>query len=83
MREMTRCLWMLIVLAAISASAQASYHLWTIVQLYSNADGTVQYIELKALAAASNSSGAIPSPAPRAPPRTPSPSRPIFRETRP
>ena len=50
MREMTRRLWMLIVLAAISGGAQASFHLWTIVQLYSNADGTVQYIELTALA---------------------------------
>jgi len=38
MREVTRCLRVLIVLLlALSGSAHASYHLWTIVQLYSNA----------------------------------------------
>ncbi|HXS51781.1 MAG TPA: hypothetical protein VN782_04560 [Usitatibacter sp.] len=40
----------LLVLLALSAGVQASYHLWTITQLYSNADGSVQFIELQALA---------------------------------
>src|SRR2546421_9240916 len=49
MRETTRCLRLLaVLLVAFAGSAHASYHLWLITQLYSNADGTVQYVELKA-----------------------------------
>jgi hypothetical protein len=36
----------------ISAAANATFHLWHITQLYSNADGTVQFIELTALSGA-------------------------------
>jgi hypothetical protein len=39
-----------IVLSA-SFSANASFHLWRITELYSNADGSVQFIELTAMAA--------------------------------
>lgn len=35
---------------AFACSAQATFHLWRITQLFSNADGTVQFIELTALA---------------------------------
>jgi hypothetical protein len=37
-----------VLLLAISGSAYATFHLWFINQLYSNADGTVQYVELMA-----------------------------------
>jgi hypothetical protein len=50
MSEMLERLRILLVLLAISGSAHATFHLWSITQLYSNADGTVQFIELKALA---------------------------------
>src|SRR6185437_2224612 len=50
MRAVCRQLRLLLVLLAISGGAQASFHLWTITQLYSNGDGTVQFIELRALA---------------------------------
>jgi hypothetical protein len=40
----------LLLTLAASMSVHASYHLWTITQLYSNADGSVQFIELQALA---------------------------------
>ncbi len=50
MREISRRLRALLVLLAIAGSAHATFHLWSITQLYSNADGTVQFIELKALA---------------------------------
>jgi hypothetical protein len=45
-----RFLGLIAALVAISASSQATFHLWRITQLYSNADGTVQFIELTALA---------------------------------
>jgi hypothetical protein len=41
---------MLALCLGISAAANATFHLWRITQLYSNADGTVQFIELTALA---------------------------------
>jgi hypothetical protein len=39
-----------LVILSLSGNAHASFHLWRITQLYSNADGTVQYIQLEALA---------------------------------
>ena len=39
-----------IALVLVTLSARASFHLWTINEIYSNADGTVQFIELTALA---------------------------------
>ena len=38
-------------LLGVSVSAQAAFHLWKISEIYSNADGSVQFIELTALAA--------------------------------
>ena len=40
--------WLGLTLAVLPASA--TFHLWTINEIYSNADGTVQFIELTALA---------------------------------
>jgi hypothetical protein len=37
-----------LLLALSAGSAHATFHLWQITQLYSNADGTVQYVELQA-----------------------------------
>lgn len=37
------------VLLGLSSAAQAAFHLWQITELYSNADGSVQFIELTAL----------------------------------
>jgi len=39
-----------VLLALAAAPAQASFHLWSMNELYSNADGTVQFLELTALA---------------------------------
>jgi hypothetical protein len=39
-----------VLLLAFSGSAHATFHLWYITELFSNADGTIQFIELKALA---------------------------------
>jgi hypothetical protein len=39
----------LFLLLVISVPAQAAFHLWTIGKAYSNADGTVQFIEISAL----------------------------------
>jgi len=39
-----------ILLAAIAIPANATFHLWYINEVYSNADGSVQFIELKAAA---------------------------------
>jgi hypothetical protein len=50
MRAMIRSLALLAVLGAASGTANANFHLWLIKQLYSNADGTVQYIQLQAYA---------------------------------
>jgi hypothetical protein len=44
-----RCHVLALLLAA-SLGAHATFHLWTITQLYSNADGSVQFIEMQALA---------------------------------
>ena len=41
---------MLALCLGISAAANATFHLWRITQLYSNADRTVQFMELTALA---------------------------------
>ncbi len=49
-RVPTRILLVLFALLAFAGSAHATFHLWRMTQLYSNADGTVQYIELVALA---------------------------------
>jgi hypothetical protein len=40
-----------LVILLLSGDAHATFHLWRITQLYSNADGSVQFIELEALAA--------------------------------
>ena len=50
MKRFTRCMfaWLGLTLAALPASA--FFLFWTINEIYSNADGTVQYIELTALA---------------------------------
>src|SRR5687767_12389263 len=37
-------------LALLSASAHGMYHLWVMNEVYSNADGSVQYLEMTALA---------------------------------
>ncbi len=42
-----RFILVLIAVMAFSATANAAFHLWTISEIFSNADGTVQYIELK------------------------------------
>ena len=36
--------------AALALPAQAAFHLWTISEAFSNADGTIQYVEFQALA---------------------------------
>jgi hypothetical protein len=47
---MTRFLRFVVAILALSgAQAQAAFHLWSMNELYSNADGTVQFIELVAL----------------------------------
>ena len=38
-----------VLLGLAAAPVQAAFHLWTMNELYSNADGTVQYLELTAL----------------------------------
>ncbi len=43
-RTFARCL--LVLSLALSGSAQAAFHLWAITEVYSNADGTVQFVEL-------------------------------------
>ena len=48
-------LFILIAGAAASAGVHATYHLWQITQVYSNADSTVQFIELVARAAGQQS----------------------------
>jgi|SRR5687767_10928885 len=48
MNAMLRILTAVLCLAA--APAQAAFHLWQINELYSNTDGTVQFVELTALA---------------------------------
>jgi hypothetical protein len=50
LRPVTKCLQILVVFLAVVGNAQATFHLWQMTQVYSNADGTVQYIELVALA---------------------------------
>ena len=47
---LAKYLQIFLAILSLSGNAQASFHLWRITQLYSNADGTVQYIELEALA---------------------------------
>jgi hypothetical protein len=47
MRFITRILLSLAALAALPAAA--SFHLWTMTELYSNADGSVQFLEMRAL----------------------------------
>src|ERR1700755_1133506 len=51
MAKLAKRFCVLLALLAIQGSAQASFHLWNILQVYSNADGTVQFAELKAYAA--------------------------------
>jgi len=50
MRNVTLRIFVLILLLGASLGAGASFHLWRIDQLYSNADGTVQFIEATAYA---------------------------------
>ncbi len=50
MREWTRRSRIFFLLLALSCSAHATFHLWRVTQLYSNADGSVQYVELMAYA---------------------------------
>ncbi|MEO8101890.1 MAG: hypothetical protein ABI790_05155 [Betaproteobacteria bacterium] len=40
----------LVLLIGLAGSAHATFHLWRITEIYSNADGSVQFIELTALA---------------------------------
>ena len=44
--------WMVVVVMVFGVNGKlgASFHLWQLSELYSNADGTVQFIELTALA---------------------------------
>jgi hypothetical protein len=49
-KQAARFLKILLVSMAFAGNAQATFHLWRISQVYSNADGTVQYVELMALA---------------------------------
>ena len=46
---MTTLLRILVVFLALAGNANATFHLWEITQLYSSADGKVQYVELMAL----------------------------------
>jgi hypothetical protein len=50
MTSLARQLRVLLALALLAGNAQATFHLWQITQAYSNADGTVQYVQLVALA---------------------------------
>jgi hypothetical protein len=50
LEKLVRRIGAMVVLLVISGGAQATFHLWRITQLYSNADGTVQFIELLSLA---------------------------------
>ena len=50
MRAIIRFLAIAAALGAASGAANASYHLWQLKQLYSSADGSVQYIQLQAYA---------------------------------
>ncbi len=45
---LARLIFALAMLLAVSGGAQASFHLWHITQVYSNADGTVQFIVVTA-----------------------------------
>jgi hypothetical protein len=45
---LTRLIFAVAALCAVSGSAHATFHLWHITQVYSNADTTVQFIELTA-----------------------------------
>src|SRR5450432_1874288 len=49
MLNAAKVLRILAVFLAFGGNAHASFHQWQITQLYSNADGTVQYVELMAL----------------------------------
>ncbi|HKC53237.1 MAG TPA: hypothetical protein VKC33_01180, partial [Burkholderiales bacterium] len=48
MKSLVKAALSVLLLLATSGAAQATFHLWRITELYSNADGTVQFIELKA-----------------------------------
>jgi hypothetical protein len=48
--KLTRQAGATVLLLALSGSSYATFHLWRITQLYSNADGTVQFVEFLALA---------------------------------
>jgi len=47
---MTTLLRILVVFLALAGNANANFHLWEFTQLYSSADGKVQYVQLMALA---------------------------------
>jgi hypothetical protein len=49
MTGMSKVLRILLAFVALCGNAHASFHLWEITQLYSNADGKVQFVELTAL----------------------------------
>ncbi len=49
-RYFVRLVLALAALAALALPAHAAFHLWNISEAFSNADGTVQYIEFQALA---------------------------------
>src|SRR5262245_18048758 len=42
-----RAQWLVLALFLAPLSASASFHLWDITEVYSNADGTVQFVELE------------------------------------
>src|SRR5262249_49410452 len=50
LRPLMRQIWTAALLLAISGTTQASFHLFRVTQLYSNASGTVQYVVLTAFA---------------------------------
>lgn len=41
--------FLIVILLGVAGSAHATFHLWKIDEIYSNADGSVQFIELRAL----------------------------------
>ena len=45
-----RARFVLLAMFLVATSANASFHLWRMTEVYSNADGTVQFLELAALA---------------------------------
>ena len=47
LNALTRLIFAIAMLFAVSGSALASFHLWHITQVYSNADGSIQFVQLQ------------------------------------